>query len=705
VREQSFDLGTSPTAEARRNRDRSQLLLEINAAIVSHAEMPELLEAVSACLRREIPHDIAVLVLYDPDSYELRAHTLDFSKNPGGRLTGQPIPMEGTVSGLAFTSRQPVLRARLDPEEFDDEVHKQMILDGMTSACAAPLVLHGRVLGALGVASRRESAFSVEHSELLMQIGNQVALAVENARNFQQLRIAQQQLVKSRDRLRLLLQVNNAIVSARELPELLRAISANLRELIPQDLIGLALWDSERKQYLAHTLDTRTAGIIAMGDPYPLEGTVGGLAAKAGGKPVYIARPDYERFPSELSRRVFDKGFKSVCSVSLMSHGESVGIMTIASFKEDAFTPNDVEMIGQIGQQIAIAVENALAFGEIARLKNKLAHEKVYLEDEIRTEYDFEEIVGRSPALRRILKQVSTVAPTDSTVLIRGETGTGKELIARAIHNLSSRRERTMVKINCSAIPTGLLESELFGHEKGAFTGAITQRIGRFELANGGTLFLDEVGDIPSELQPKLLRVLQEQEFERLGSTRTQRVNVRLVAATNCDLEKMVEDRHFRSDLYYRLNVFPVTIPPLRDRAEDIPLLVRFFVQRFSRRMGKTIESISEKTSAALAGYHWPGNVRELENVIERAVILSPGPELEVPLGEMKITASPVKERAASSPAGSNLESVERDHILRVLEESKWTISGPTGAAERLGMKRTTLQARMRKLGISRRSS
>jgi formate hydrogenlyase transcriptional activator len=442
-----------------------------------------------------------------------------------------------------------------------------------------------------------------------------------------------------------------------------------------------------------------------MGDPYPIEGTVGGLAARSAGKPVYIPRPDPERFPSKLSRRVFDLGFKSVCSVSLMARGRSVGIMTLASFREDAFKPDDVEMIGQIGQQVAIAVENALAFGEIERLKNKLAHEKLYLEDEIRHAYDFDEIVGRSEALRRILKQVATVAPTDSTVLIRGETGTGKELIARAIHNRSHRRERTLVKINCSAIPTGLLESELFGHEKGAFTGAISQRIGRFELANGGTLFLDEVGDIPLELQPKLLRVLQEQEFERLGSTRTQRVNVRLVAATNCDLETMVEERQFRSDLYYRLNVFPVTIPPLRERAEDIPLLVRFFAERFSRRMGKSIESIPAKTTEALARYHWPGNVRELENIIERAAILSPGPELEVPMGELKQSAtsvSPVSVREhASQP--SSLESVEREHILRVLEESKWTISGPSGAAARLGMKRTTLQARMRKLGISRR--
>jgi formate hydrogenlyase transcriptional activator len=331
--------------------------------------------------------------------------------------------------------------------------------------------------------------------------------------------------------------------------------------------------------------------------------------------------------------------------------------------------------------------------------------EKLYLEDEIRTEHDFEEIIGESPALRHILSQIEKVAPTDSTILIRGETGTGKELIARAIHNLSGRRERTLVKVNCAAIPTGLLESELFGHERGAFTGAISQRIGRFELANNGTLFLDEVGDIPLELQPKLLRVLQERQFERLGSTRTQQVDVRLVAATNCDLEKMVAAKEYRPDLYYRLNVFPVTIPPLRERPEDIPLLVRFFAQKFSRRMKKPIERISAATSAGLAQYHWPGNVRELENVIERAVILSRGAELEIPLGELGIKTD---QRAAasieSSVNPSTMQSVEREHILRVLEEVKWVVAGPTGAAARLGMKRTTLQARMRKLGISRRS-
>jgi formate hydrogenlyase transcriptional activator len=373
-----------------------------------------------------------------------------------------------------------------------------------------------------------------------------------------------------------------------------------------------------------------------------------------------------------------------------------LGALNVASLRDGAFTQEDADLLEQVALQVGIAVENALAFRQIEELKNKLAEEKLYLEDEIRTEFNFEEIIGESATLKAILKQVETVAPTDSTVLIQGETGTGKELIARAIHNLSARRERTFVKLNCAAIPTGLLESELFGHERGAFTGAIAQKIGRFELAHQGTLFLDEVGDIPLELQPKLLRVLQEQQFERLGSTRTIQVDVRLVAATNQDLARMVADRHFRSDLYYRLNVFPVTVPALRDRREDIPTLVRYFAQKHARRMNKHVETIPTGTMDALVRYHWPGNVRELENLIERAAIVSPGPVLKVPLGEL----TPPTQSQGQGMA--TLEAAERQHILRALETTNWVLGGPQGAATRLGMKRTTLQSRMRKLGISR---
>ena len=336
-------------------------------------------------------------------------------------------------------------------------------------------------------------------------------------------------------------------------------------------------------------------------------------------------------------------------------------------------------------------MENAQAYREITELKDRLAKENLYLEEEVRTDHNFGEIVGDSAALRRVLKEVETVAPTGSTVLIRGETGTGKELIARALHDLSPRRERTFVKLNCAAIPTGLLESELFGHEKGAFTGAITQKVGRFELAHQGTLFLDEVGDIPPELQPKLLRALQEQEFERLGSTRTVRVDVRLVAATNRDLAQMVADGQFRSDLYYRLNVFPVVLPPLRERRDDIPMLARHFTQRFARRMGRRIETIPTAVMDALVRYPWPGNIREMQNVIERAVILSPGPELKIPLSEFKQQTKAASANLSSSL--STLEEAEREHILRALGETHWILGGPAGAALKLGMKRTTLQS------------
>ncbi len=383
--------------------------------------------------------------------------------------------------------------------------------------------------------------------------------------------------------------------------------------------------------------------------------------------------------------------------VPLTTARRRLGALAVGSFEEHHYSGTDLEFLQQVAKQVAVAVENALAFQQIAELRDKLAKEKLYLEEEIQTEYNFEEIVGDSRALKLVLKEVQTVAATDSTVLILGETGSGKELVARALHNLSDRRERTFVKLNCAAIPTGLLESELFGHEKGAFTGAIATKIGRFELADRGTIFLDEVGEIPLELQVKLLRVLQEQEFERLGSTRTIRVNVRILAATNRDLGQMVEEQRFRSDLYYRLKVFPITVPPLRERPEDIPLLVRHFAQKFAQRMKKRIETIPSEAMKALQAYHWPGNVRELENFIERAVILTQGSDLFVSLAELKRPPS-----HTTNSGTTTLEQAEREHILKALRESEWIIGGPAGAATKLGMKRTTLQSKMQKLNISR---
>jgi formate hydrogenlyase transcriptional activator len=404
-----------------------------------------------------------------------------------------------------------------------------------------------------------------------------------------------------------------------------------------------------------------------------------------------------EGFNPEIIQRWIDWGVKSACWLPLVSHGRPLGTLTVASDHEAAFADKDVRLLSQVAGQVAVALDNALVFQQVADSKQKLAEEKLYLEEELRTEYNFEEIVGESPGLKSVLKLVETVGSTDATVLILGETGTGKELIARAIHRLSARRERTFMKLNCAAIPTGLLESELFGHEKGAFTGAIAQKIGRLELCHQGTLFLDEVGDIPLEVQPKLLRALQEKEFERLGSNRTIPVDVRLIAATNRNLAKMVEDRQFRSDLYYRLRVFPISVPPLRERPEDIPILVRYFVQQHAKQMNKKISIISPETMKGLSGWYWPGNVRELENLIERALILSQGDVLRVPLGELK--AAPETELTGKT----TLEAVEREHILQVLRETGGVIAGPHGAAARLGLPRTTLNAKLRKLGIYRK--
>jgi len=413
---------------------------------------------------------------------------------------------------------------------------------------------------------------------------------------------------------------------------------------------------------------------------------------------VVLGQDDLRGRVAETPGAPREAAIRALCYLPLVVGDHALGLLSVGSPQPGVFAPALVTVMEAVATRVALAVSNALAFQKIAQLKDKLAEERLYLESEIRADRNFEEIIGTSRALRDALQKVEVVAATDATVLILGETGTGKELMARAIHERSERRERTFVKINCAAIPTGLLESELFGHERGAFTGAIAQKIGRFEVANGGTLFLDEVGEIPLELQPKLLRVLQEQEFERLGGTKTIKVDVRLVAATNRNLGEMVEERRFRDDLYYRLNVFPVSVPPLRERPEDIEALVHYFVRRFARRMKRRIDAIPQETLDVMRAYPWPGNVRELENLIERAVILSQGPRLAVPVGELTSRRPP----ASRHDSESTLEGVGRAHILRVLEETNWILGGPRGAAARLGTKRTTLHSLMKRLGIVR---
>jgi formate hydrogenlyase transcriptional activator len=524
-----------------------------------------------------------------------------------------------------------------------------------------------------------------------------------------------------RDRYQLLLDINNAVVTHLGLGNLLRATCDSLRRVIPHDAASISLYDPESKQLRLHSFDLRYASDLEEGALFPLEGSPQGLAFTSG-RPVVIGHLDLDEFPAPQIKHAYNDGLRSGCIIPLVAHDRALGTLDIASRSESAFTERDAELLTHVAKQIAIAVENALAYREISELKDKLAQEKLYLEQEIRSELKFDQIVGDSPALRKVLELVETVAPNDSTVLLLGETGTGKELIARAIHDHSRRKDRTFVKLNCAAIPTGLLESELFGHEKGAFTGAISHKIGRLELADQGTLFLDEVGDVPLEIQPKLLRALQEREFERLGSTRTKKVDLRLVAATNRDLEKMIADREFRSDLFYRLNVFPIRIPPLRERREDIPVLARYFTQNFAQQMQKPIETIPAATMKALTEWDWPGNVRELANFIERAVILTRGKSLEAPLAELrKVQTHPSTKTARAQDhdeiarivketlnALDGKKSVtheyankQREEIVRALTDSKGLVGGDDGAAAHLGINRTTLLSRMKKLGIN----
>ncbi len=675
--------------------DPYRTLLEVSESISMHRDLPALFRDLSERLRRLVTFDFITLTLPDPTRGVVRVHVLETTL-PTRVREGLEIPMDETVREIVWERQQPLVISDLSVEKRFSSIAQILREDDVKSVCVLPLTTAQRRVGAMGLGSVKASAYDAEDLEFLRQVAAQVAVAVDNALNFQTAELYQNQLARERDRLRLLLEVNNALVSNLDLRELLTAIAACLRRVMHHDFTGLALYDSATHQLRLHALDfPQGKGLLQEEMVVPVEGSPPGEVF-ATRKPLVLGREEIKRFSAEVTRRFTDEGLQSGCILPLVTASRTLGTLSLASLRAEAFAQQDVDLLTQVASQIAIAVENALAFREIAELKNKLAEEKLYLEEEIRTEHNFEEIVGDSTALKRVLGEVETVAPTDSAVLILGETGTGKEVIARAIHSLNYRRERTFVKINCAAIPTGLLESELFGHEKGAFTGAISQKVGRFELAHRGTLFLDEVGDIPLELQPKLLRVLQEKEFERLGGTRTIHVDVRVVAATNRDLVRMVEERQFRSDLYYRLNVFPIRMPPLRERAEDVPLLVRHFVQKYARRMDRRIETILAQDMEALVGYHWPGNVRELENLIERAVILSPGPVLRLPLSDLMPSV-----RNAVGPT-LTLEAAEREHILHALRETRWVIGGAKGAAARLGMKRTTLQSRMAKLGIAR---
>jgi len=479
------------------------------------------------------------------------------------------------------------------------------------------------------------------------------------------------------------------------LAELVSVLAREASQLIPFDSIGISRSNEAGSRVEWHVAISGQG--VESGSIEAATGeTLTGVVYKTQ-KPVVICSLDCEtRSQSKILQRL-PEGIRSMCAVPLSCAQHKMGAIFVGSRAEDAYGEEEVRFLFLLATQVCSVIENHLAYGQIADLKNRLEQENLYMEEELREEHGFEEIIGRSATLRSALQQIATVAPTDCTVLICGETGTGKELIARAIHDRSSRHAAQFVKLNCAAIPTGLLESELFGHEKGAFTGAISQRIGRFELANHGTMFLDEIGEIPLELQPKLLRVLQEREFERLGNSRTLHTDTRLIAATNRDLEEMVEENRFRSDLFYRLNVFPIRIPPLRERHEDIPLLVRHFARLYAKRMNKQIDTISSETMKALSRHDWPGNIRELQNVIERAVVMAKSAVLQISCCDLKRRSNPNGQGSCSG----TLEEAERTHILNTLKQTDWVVAGPNGAAARLGMRRSTLQFRMKKLGIS----
>jgi formate hydrogenlyase transcriptional activator len=676
-------------------RARYEALLEVAESIAAHRQLATLFADLSRFLNRLVSFDFISLSLLDARQGVVRLHILETGHPVVGPAL-EALPSDQAPTGLVLHTRQPYYVADGVEERRFPVLREVFQANGIQSFCILPLFTAQRDLGGLQFGSLRKNAYSAEDIEFMQHVARQVAVAVDNALNHEAAQAYEEQLARERDRLRTLLEVNNAVVSCLSSKQLFLAISASLRRTFGLDYASLLIHDPEIRALRLQMLDFPDGlGAIREDAVVPLDDSLPGCVFRT--REGRLANVDEARALFKTTGDILQReGLKSLCCTPLISRGATLGTLNLGSRQESFFGPGDLQFYSQVAGQIAIALDNALSYQRIEELNAQLAEEKVYLEDEIRTDNRFEEIVGQSRALKAVLKQVETVAPTDSTVLIFGETGSGKELVARAIHDLSSRRQATFVNLNCAAIPTGLLESEMFGHEKGAFTGAIAQRIGRFELAHRGTMFLDEVGEIPLELQTKLLRVLQEREFERLGSSRTIRTDARLVAATNRDLAAMVEERLFRADLYYRLNVFPITVPPLRDRPEDIPLLVRYFVQQYARRMNRRIRTIPAASMQALTRYHWPGNIRELQNFVERAVIVSPGPVLQAPVRELK--------RAGAAPGAVTLEAAEREAIRRALRDSAGRVGGERGAAAKLGMKRTTLQAKMRKLGITPKS-
>ena len=604
----------------------------------------------------------------------------DFGDNIEFPLAGTPCQAVIQGNACSYPERLQVLF----PED------EGLVMLGAQSYAGVPLFNEaGNILGHLVVIDDKPRVFNEQAFSLLRIFATRAGAELERKH-------AGDALSKSQDRLRTLLDINNAIVTKLTREELFTAIAEVLARVIKFDRLALALHDPESDvlRLVTYAGPYRRDDYTPIGRVLDLNDSPAGRAF-LNQKPVLRRDLELERQTSS-EERAYGHGFRSLCALPLTVRGRRIGAITVGSLAKNQYAEADAEFLMEIANQIAIAVDNMKSHEETEALKARFEAEAVYLQEEIKTEHNFEEIIGQSAPVRQLLRNVEQVAPTEATVLIQGETGTGKELVARAVHDRSRRKDRPLVKVNCGSIPAGLVESELFGHEKGAFTGATQRRVGRFELANGGTIFLDEVTELPIDTQVKLLRVLQEGEFERVGSSQTIKVDVRAIAATNRDLKEVVRNGTFRSDLFYRLNVFPLGVPALRERKDDIPLLVNFFLSKFGKKLGKEVQGVSQKSMESLLHYDWPGNVRELQNIVERAVVLASGPIVQIDEAMMR------SGETAQESAVDTLENAERIHILRALDETRWVVHGKKGAAEILGINPSTLRSRMEKLGIKR---
>ena len=682
------------SSSAGRQDARYDVLLELSSVAASEPNLQGVLDRTFALLSRLIPPGLIALLVLDEKRGVTRLHFLKTGEEHPSIDVGTELSLEGSALWLAIDQQKPILveDAKTEINRFP-KVAARLKDDPIRSLYAFPVSTSRRRLGVLIVATYFPS-FSEDDVELMGSVASYLSVTLEGVLAFESAGEYRRELVHERDRLKLLLEITNHVMTRLEMDDFFRAASASIRRFFGNDVTGFWLLDEQSKRLNCAVLDfpsSRTA-LTRLDIPEMTEQLMEKISTPM---PIIQTLAEFElQFPLAVSVPLRAESIVSFAHIPLIARHRPIAAMSLGSRHPNAFSEGDLDLLTQVASQIALALDNALAYERLNASRDQLEDQRAYLESEFVSEYGFEDIIGKSSALRKVLAQVPIVAPTDSTVIIHGETGTGKELIARAIHRRSSRSSKTFVRLNCAAIPSGLVESELFGHEKGAFTGALTQRRGRFELADQGTLFLDEIGDISIDLQPKLLRAIQEHEFERLGSSRTIHVNVRLIAATHMDLQKMIRERTFREDLFYRLNVFPIEVPPLRERRDDIPLLAQHFVSRLCRRMQKMIPKIPRETLDALIAWDWPGNVRELENFIERAVILTRGNWLNAPLAEL------ASSNARVAPVLSFRDG-ERNTIITALKAAKGKISGKDGAAELLGLKRTTLLNKMRRLNIA----